>query len=92
VSKYLLNPGMADATLLLVLVRPVEMLDVGVLFELLLREELLLAQIAGEPETHKSIHSPHCRREETLLKFLNEPGIAKYCSESLSGADPDRAS
>ncbi len=29
-EMYLLDPGMADATLLLVLVRPVEMLDVGV--------------------------------------------------------------
>jgi hypothetical protein len=34
---YLLDPGMADVALLLVLVRPVEMLDVGVLLQLLLR-------------------------------------------------------
>ncbi len=46
---YLLDPGMADATLLFVLVRPVEMLDVGVLLQLLLREKLLLAQIARQP-------------------------------------------
>jgi hypothetical protein len=51
-ETYLLNPGMADAALLLVLVRPVEMLDVGVLLQLLLREELLLAQVARQPETN----------------------------------------
>jgi hypothetical protein len=49
---YLLDPGMAYATLLLVLVRPVEMLDIGVLLQLLLREELLLAQVARQPETN----------------------------------------
>jgi hypothetical protein len=49
IETYLLNPGMADAALLLVLVRPVEMLDVGVLLQLLLREELLLAQVARQP-------------------------------------------
>jgi hypothetical protein len=43
---------MADATLLLVLVRPVEMLDVCVLLQLLLREELLLAQVARQPKTN----------------------------------------
>ncbi len=48
-ETYLLDPGMADATLLLVLVRPVEMLDVCVLLKLLLREELLLAQVASQP-------------------------------------------
>ena len=43
---------MADAALLLVLVRPVEMLDIGVLLQLLLREELLLAQVARQPKTN----------------------------------------
>ncbi len=39
---YLLNPGMADAALLLVLVRPVEMLDVGVLSIRSIEEEMYL--------------------------------------------------
>jgi hypothetical protein len=52
-ETYLLDPGMADAALLLVLVRPVEMLDVGVLLQLLLREELLLAQVARQPKTNE---------------------------------------
>ena len=47
---YLLNLGVTDATLLLVLLGPVEMLDIHVLLQLLLRQELLLTQLANRPD------------------------------------------
>ena len=45
-GTYLLYPGMTDAALLLVLLHPVQMLDVNVLLQLLIRQKVLLAQVA----------------------------------------------
>jgi hypothetical protein len=49
VYRYLLNFNMADVALLLVLISPVEMFDVHMLLQLLIRHKLLLAQMAHRP-------------------------------------------
>jgi hypothetical protein len=46
---YLLNFDMTDVALLLVLLSPVEMFNVHMLLQLLLRHELLLTQVAHRP-------------------------------------------